>query len=138
MKAAEQLTQNKELTPVDETWVYRIYPHLGDVELDHVVGLVGVRDCDGHDDGLGLEELGHVKEHREEDDRHQVLEEALPDALGVVHGLVVVQGVVNRDVPEKKQNTMNGGSGKKFTTPVQEVMRLSLSIRIFLVQQVIK
>ena len=48
-----------------------------------------------------LEELGDVEEDGGGQDRQQVFAEASLDRTGVVHRLVVVDGVVDRDVPEK-------------------------------------
>ena len=46
----------------------------------------------------GLEELGHVEEDGQAEDRKKVLEHPLPQSSSVVHGLAVVDRIVDSHV----------------------------------------
>jgi hypothetical protein len=59
-----------------------------------------------------LEELGDVDDDGDDDDRNDVLEQALPASLGGVDRLAVVDRVVHCDVPLCKQVNF---FGKVFT-----------------------
>ena len=89
-------------------------PHLSKVETDLVIGkekaapdvvvVVGAVGAeDGMKDGFGLEELGHVDDDGEQDDRHEKLEQTLPNSLGIIHGLIVIQRPMYRDISKNIQ-----------------------------------
>ena len=104
-------SEYEQSAPIEVRGVDRGRPHLGGLQSHDVV--VGLVEGAGGDvggavveiavgvlvDDLGLEESGSGEEDGEEGDAGDVLDDALGEGVGLVHGLAVVERVVHGEEP---------------------------------------